>query len=582
MVNGNYRGYIIFCACWHVGRGCNFRILISHQFHIKNKITVLFIFLWAYLPAQQYSFIQYSRAEGLPQSQAFALCASANGYLWTGTRGGGVCRFDGRDFECYNTKHGLQSATVTTLLEDHFNRLWIGHTHGLAYFQNDSFHTVSFPGNKQIDVLSLESINDTTLWVGTKQAGVWEYQYKTNAITQLALDEKLKNAETYRIFRHNNIVWLATNKGAWKIDENIRQYTKEDGLPHMSIRDFVIDTEEQLWIATFGGGLCIKDTEDKIHAIEKPALKYTIGLFKDQDNTIWAYTQDHGILQYLPKDSTWLHIDERNGLPHNHIRAIRRDAWNNLWLASSGGGLIKYLGQNFAHFHRGNGLLGNRIYALAKDSAGHILFSASTKGIMRYDGQRFEHLLTDHNFPDVKCKAILEDNQRRIWIGTDGRGLYVLDTSGLHNIREDAGLPSNWIQKIVIDKWNDIWIATNANGLARVVFDTTGVYITQPPAWKGSSLITTLLPDSSGRLWYATKSGTIGYVENGLQRTVYGKREGLPSEIKCLALDSDGNLYAGTTGSGLYKGKYISGRYKFSALQTEKTDHPGKYLFACF
>ncbi len=55
----------------------------------------------------QYSLRNYTAVDGLPQSQVLAMLEDRNGYLWVGTQGGGLARFDGREFTVYSTKDGL-------------------------------------------------------------------------------------------------------------------------------------------------------------------------------------------------------------------------------------------------------------------------------------------------------------------------------------------------------------------------------------------------------------------------------------------------------------------------------------------
>ena len=51
----------------------------------------------------------------------------ANGYLWIATHGGGLARFDGREFKVYTTRDGLLSNTIQYLKLDTHQNLWIVH-----------------------------------------------------------------------------------------------------------------------------------------------------------------------------------------------------------------------------------------------------------------------------------------------------------------------------------------------------------------------------------------------------------------------------------------------------------------------
>lgn len=47
----------------------------------------------------QYSLRRYTALDGLPQSQVNMVLEDKNGYLWIGSHGGGLARFDGREFK---------------------------------------------------------------------------------------------------------------------------------------------------------------------------------------------------------------------------------------------------------------------------------------------------------------------------------------------------------------------------------------------------------------------------------------------------------------------------------------------------
>ena len=72
-----------------------------------------------------YSTRNYTAIDGLPQSQVRALAEDKSGYLWIGTEGGGLARFDGREFKVYTTLDGLLTNQVIGLRFDQKDNLWI-------------------------------------------------------------------------------------------------------------------------------------------------------------------------------------------------------------------------------------------------------------------------------------------------------------------------------------------------------------------------------------------------------------------------------------------------------------------------
>ncbi len=91
------------------------------------------------VPAQQFAIRKYTAVDGLPQSEVRAMAEDKNGYLWIATQGGGLARFDGREFLVYTTLDGLLSNVVNTLLIDSKGQIWMAHPRGITKFDGRSF-----------------------------------------------------------------------------------------------------------------------------------------------------------------------------------------------------------------------------------------------------------------------------------------------------------------------------------------------------------------------------------------------------------------------------------------------------------
>src|SRR5688500_19993797 len=99
-------------------------------------------------PGQNYSYSirNYKAIDGLPQSQVNIMLEDKNGYLWIGTHGGGLARFDGRQFKVYTTLDGLLSNIILYLKLDSKRNLWIIHPRGISKFDGVTFKKFAQPG----------------------------------------------------------------------------------------------------------------------------------------------------------------------------------------------------------------------------------------------------------------------------------------------------------------------------------------------------------------------------------------------------------------------------------------------------
>ena len=528
--------------------------------------------------AQQYNFLTYSVGEGLPQSQVFAVMQDSRGYLWSGTQGGGLSRFDGLDFETFTTENGLLSNYINALFEDSDGQIWIGTNTGICRYDGHSFHAIT---NEKSPFSAAYDICEKTkgrLWLGTEK-GIFEWDKNTNALSKIALPSMPERTAVlaFRMVKENT--WIGTNRGVWVSGKQTVRLSTRDGLAGDNITAFTTDRQGQIWMANWPNGLTVVDPAQNkvVRTITLPHVERAICLFAAVDGKIWVGTQDKGIQIYNPADSTWEEISEKQGLPHNHIRVILSDNTGNIWVATSGGGLVKFLTQSFIHYSKEKGLLGNRVYAVAEDHQGRIWLAASQFGLQVLDSSGLQPYALDSGYlTGVKCKTLATDALGRLWAGTEGRGIAVLsDSMVTAYITTVGGLPSNRIQKIVRGESGVMWAAMSTGGIARLSYSAK----VSPTVDKVYGLqdglpdlqITTLQADWKKRIWFATQSGKVGYIEAGKVAAVFDQAAGLPGVlIRCLAFNELNDLWIGTKGAGVYWADTGGGEYRFQPAPTTK------------
>ena len=111
---------------------------------MKKYGFLLFLsFFWVKIFAQQFAFQNYSVSDGLAQSQVYAMIKDSQGYIWMGTQGGGLSRFDGINFTSFTSaRDSLSNNYVKALFEDKEGNLWIGTQGGLNKFDGLSFKVI--------------------------------------------------------------------------------------------------------------------------------------------------------------------------------------------------------------------------------------------------------------------------------------------------------------------------------------------------------------------------------------------------------------------------------------------------------
>ncbi len=97
-----------------------------------------------------------------------ALQVDSDGAVWCGTWGGGLARFDGKNWRNYTVADGLPGNHVFMLYQDPKGKLWIGTNNGLARREGDKFVVLTTEqGLFSNNVFSMVSGAAGDLWVGS-------------------------------------------------------------------------------------------------------------------------------------------------------------------------------------------------------------------------------------------------------------------------------------------------------------------------------------------------------------------------------------------------------------------------------
>ena len=479
-------------------------------------LPVLLLFAALTLRAQPQTFVAYSLAQGLPQSQVFATMQDSRGYMWFGTQGGGLCRFDGLDFQTYTTEDGLPSNYVYTLFEDPEHRIWVGTNAGLCFLKGKVFEKIPCVEGRALQVLSICQTEKGAIWLGTER-GIFSCDPIAKTLKKLALPILPDKTAVWALLPTDKGIWIATDAGAFRTGQQPITLNTKNGLLSNAVRGFATSPDGHLWIATSGGGVAVFDEQQAKIATRYADPTWATCIQPDPSGKIWIGTSNNGVAVFNPADSTWTHTTEQQGFPHQYVRSMACDNTGNIWVGTSGGGVVKFLeGQAFTHFGASRGLAGNRVYALQRDSRGRLLMAVSLLGLQVLDSAGIQPFVRDSGWlSGIKSRSIAEDNFGRIWVGTAGKGLVVFDSS---RMLEVPGLPSATIQKIEPGVPGEMWVATTA-GIAKVSYGSPHNFLLQrfgkEEGLRGL-IISTLHVDQQGSVWFSDQIGHFAQLMRGI------------------------------------------------------------------
>jgi len=150
---------------------------------LKMRRTFVFLvqLLGLVLHGQPFHLSHLDVEDGLPAPSIRAIHEDHKGFLWLGTFGGGLVRFDGKIFRPIPRESTRFSTTVNAIFEDKEGQLWVGTEKGPCVFDRDRFGENSLnallnPINTKVYGFSESS--DGQLYVASQQ-GLWILRGKT-------------------------------------------------------------------------------------------------------------------------------------------------------------------------------------------------------------------------------------------------------------------------------------------------------------------------------------------------------------------------------------------------------------------
>jgi two-component sensor histidine kinase/ligand-binding sensor domain-containing protein len=547
---------------------------------------LLSLYYFNYSLAQQYNFRAFSLEDGLSQSEVNCIYQDSRGYIWAGTSGGGLCRFDGKEFTSYETENGLAGQIITDIKEDHEGNLWISSTWGgISKFDGKNFtiydHVSGLPDNYTSSII----INKNgRVYVGTGDGLCYLENNRFKKVKQ-ALNEKM--VVTDMLMDSYGNIWLSATNGLFTIKNNV--VVRPENATEEPIRSIDIDKNNCINILLEADKLILHQV-NKDGSIDQyvditstlPKLiddKY-YGVYIDHLNRRWVSTFESGVA-CQEKSGYFLYTIE-SGLPSNRIITVYQDQTGCIWFGSRGSGLIKFKDRSFTYFSNLEGLNDGEVFSLQPDSAGNLWIGTHLNGLFKFDGKKITsyknhplfkkfnirticllrnkkvlvggargiRVFDGNNFsilpgipdePRIKASAIYEDKNGDIWIGTFGQGLFLYKNGVLKNMSK---LAEGHVMNIysICESNNDLLIGTGE-----------GIYVANSGTFREHSIkenlcnyfIGSMAKDHIGRIWIGTDKCITLW--DGKKFTNYGVNDGFSSgTVYSVVCDKQGNIWVGT------------------------------------
>jgi ligand-binding sensor domain-containing protein/signal transduction histidine kinase len=234
-----------------------------------------------------------------------------------------------------------------------------------------------------------------------------------------------------------------------------------------------------------------------------------------------------------------------DGLPDQTIQAFAQTPDGSLWIATKEG-LVRFDGQHFAAYTRETGpaFLERGINCLFTAHDGSLWIGTEGGGLFRYRGGTFQSYPARDGLTNEFIRSIYQDQRGTVWVGSD-QGLFQVVGSSMARIDNRNGIPSIFVRAITGDSTGHVWVG----GTALLEFDRGSLVKQYPlPGGPSRNLIISAFVARDGTLWLGTLSGLHRFSRS----LVLDRLPGIAAQVSALYESSDGTLWAGTNGDGLF------------------------------
>jgi len=388
----------------------------------------------------------------------------------------------------------IAPTTTRGILADSHGNLWINSWSYQFYryhLPTQKLYTYSLSdilqqeGNKNtlpVWISSLLEDDHGTLWIGTGQAGLLQYDYASDEFHFL-LRQPGNNLSLQYIDQINTIfqdkeenIWFGTDRGI-SIINPYRQYfsvlsNQDTADPSKVVSDIIPAAlvKDQLWVGTWGEGIKIYDTAWRLkkHLFFKGQYEQNmIWCFLEQaDGSVWAGCQQ-GAIHIIAPDGHSVRTIQPPEMGGRTIKAMTKDRAGNILLGLHSGKIITYdvklnsflpYNMSSSSFHL------SPIESLFVDDES-VCWTGTAQGLEEFDTRKrtFVACYQPRAGAEIRCWGIYPYQDSLLIVGTEHDGIYFFHrhkkTFSRIPINEDQ--PHWSVHAITVDESGKIWFTTD-------------------------------------------------------------------------------------------------------------------------
>lgn len=412
---------------------------------------------------------------------------------------------------------GLPSRVVYDMAQDHHGFMWLATSKGLTRYDGYDLVFIPLDPGPQLSVVSsLWVTPDNTLWIGTKNQGLFIRQHGT--IHQVPLDQSLtpENQHVTSIAQGSlGHVLIGTKAGLYQVNSQSRQAAKIDFFNQQPIVSISAQHQLSQLIATEDGVYQYHKQTQLFRTVQAETTRKNRVVYIGPNGHQWLGTEN-GLFQY--NDACECFEPFIDSLKNTMIQSLVADA-ENLWIGTLYDGLYRH--------------------------------SLNTNNLQHYP-------YNERNIPgqlaDTNIMSLLIDRNNSLWMGTFRGGINHFNLTsvyfGLSNYEHELlSCAQSMVTYDLLPQGATLWVATET-GLLELNQRQNSCELHQTGQDYVDS-IRTLLLDSEGRFWVGASRGLYQFNPTTKAFTKM-HTPGIDTSILLMTEQQKGHLLIGGL-TGLYR-----------------------------